>query len=339
VAFLQAMGALPTDEDFRTQLEPHRRAITLHCYRMLGSLQDAEEIAQESLLRAWQKLEERRSSGSTRAWLYKIATNACLDVLKTRRRRALPHLLAPPVTPGAAFGPPLHEGVWIEPAPSSLLDPADNAEPGPDRRVALRESIGLAFITALQLLSPKQRAVLLLVDVLGWKPQEAADLLSTTIASINSLLQRARTSVESRTEEPETASGPSDDALLRRYISTWESGDLDAFAALLAEDARLSMPPQPEWYAGREAIRRFLAHIMATQPHRYKLVPVGANGQAAVAVYIAPPTGGDFRGEAINVLAMRGGEVVQMTRFAAPRLFPLFGLPERLPDARPQVLE
>src|SRR5262249_30827570 len=150
-------------------------------------LQDAEEIAQESLLRAWQRYEELRSSSSNRAWLYKIATNACLDALKTRRRRALPHRLAPPATPGAALGPALAEGVWIEPAPSSLLDAADAAEPGPERRVSLRESIGLAFITALQFLSPKQRAVLLLVDVLGWRPEETANLLDTSIASINSL--------------------------------------------------------------------------------------------------------------------------------------------------------
>jgi RNA polymerase sigma-70 factor (ECF subfamily) len=328
------MRGLPTDEDFRAELEPHRRAITLHCYRMLGSLQDAEEIAQESLLRAWQRFEQRRSSSSTRAWLYKIATNACLDVLKTRRRRrALPHLLAPPATPGAAFGPPLHEGVWIEPAPDALFDATDVAEPGPDRRVGLRESIGLAFIAALQFLSPRQRAVLLLVDVLGWKPPETASLLDTSVASINSLLQRARKSVESMTEDG-TGSGPPDDALLRRYIATWESGDLDAFAALLAEDARLSMPPQPEWYAGREAIRRFLAHIVATRPHRYRLVPVAANGQAAVAVYTAPLAGGEFRGEAINLVSMRGGLVTQMTRFAAPLLYPSFGLPERLPDAR-----
>ncbi len=324
------MEARSTDEDYRTQLDPHRRAITVHCYRMLGSLHEAEELAQESLLRAWQRFEERRSSSSTRAWLYKIATNACLDVLKTRRRRrALPHLLAPPATPGAAFGPPLHESVWVEPAPDSLFDAADVAEPGPDRRVSLRESIGLAFITALQLLSPRQRAVLLLVDVLGWRPQETADLLDTSVASINSLLQRARRSVESRTEDA-TAVDAADEALLRRYIATWESGDLDAFAALLAEDARLSMPPQPEWYAGRDAIRRFLAHIMATQPHRYRLVPVAANGQAAVAVYTAPLTGGDFCGEAINVVSMRDGLVTEMTRFAAPRLYPLFGLPERV---------
>src|SRR6266700_1953514 len=132
------MRAQPQDDDFRTQLEPHRRAITLHCYRMLGSLQEAEEITQESLLRAWQRLEERRSSESTRAWLYKIASNACLDVLRTRRRRALPHLLAAQATPAAGFGPPLHEGVWVEPAPDALFDAADEAEPGPDQRVALR---------------------------------------------------------------------------------------------------------------------------------------------------------------------------------------------------------
>lgn len=324
------MRALTADADFRTELEPFRRAITLHCYRMLGSLQDAEEVAQESLLRAWQRFEDRRSASSTRAWLYKIATNACLDVLRTRRRRrALPQLLGPPATPGAAFGPPLSEEAWIEPAPDFLFDAADHT-PGPDRRVAIRESIGLAFIAALQLLSPKQRAVLLLIDVLGWKPQEAASLLGTTVASVSSLLQRARSGVESRTESDGSGSATADQALLRRYITTWESGDLDAFAALLAEDARLAMPPQPEWYAGRDAIRAFLAGIIATQPHRYRLVPVAANGGPAVAVYTGPPAGGELRGEAINVLSMRDGTITQMVRFAAPRLFPLFGLPERI---------
>src|SRR5258707_8865571 len=154
------MLAQPPDDDFRTQLEPHRRAITLHCYRMLGSLQEAEEIAQDSLLRAWQRLDQRRTPGSTRAWLYKIATNACLDVLKVRRRRSLPHLLGPAASPAAGFGPPLAESVWIEPAPDALFDAADEAAPGPDQRASLRESVGLAFITALQLLSPKQRAAL-----------------------------------------------------------------------------------------------------------------------------------------------------------------------------------
>ena len=326
------MHAQPADQPFRQELEPYRREITAHCYRMLGGLQEAEEVAQESLLRAWQRFEERRAADSTRAWLYKIATNACLDVLKTRRRRrALPHLLAPPAAPGAAFGPPLHEHVWVEPAPDALFDAADAAEPGPEQRAAMRESVGLAFVAALQLLSPKQRAALLLIDVLGWRPEETADLLETTVASINSLLQRARKNVESRTEEDHAAAGPNDDALLRRYIAAWESGNLDAFTTLLAEDARLSMPPQPEWYAGRDAIRGFLAHIMATQPHRYRLVPTAANGQTAVAVYTAPLAGGDFHGEAITVVSMRGGRVTRMIRFATPRLYPLFGLPATLP--------
>ena len=332
MASVKNMRAELPDADFRTQLEPHRREITLHCYRMLGSLEDAEEIAQEALLRAWQRRDERRSSGSTRAWLYKIATNACLDVLKTRRRRrALPDRVAPPVTPGTTLGPPAHEGLWLDPAPDNLLEVADPTEPGPAERAALRETIGLAFIAALQFLAPKQRAALILVDVLEWRPQEAADFLSTSVVSVNSLLQRARKGVDSQKEERGRAHGPADDATLRRYITTWESGDLDAFAALLAEDARLSMPPQPEWFVGRDAIRRFLEHIMFTQPHRYRLVPVAANGQAAVAVYIAPLAGGEFRGEAINVVSMRGGLVTEMTRFAKPRLFRLFGLPEQLP--------
>jgi len=325
------MRAQPADEDFRTQLEPHRRAVMLHCYRMLGSLQEAEEIAQDCLLRAWQRLDQRTTPSSTRAWLYKIATNACLDVLRVRRRRALPHLLGPAASPAAGFGPPLPEGVWIEPAPDALFDAADEAAPGPDQRLSLRESVGLAFITALQLLSPRQRAALLLVDVLGWRSEATASLLDTTVASVNSLLQRARKNVESRAGDA-GASGPTDDALLQRYIATWESGDLDAFAALLAEDARLVMPPQPEWYAGRAAICQFLAHLLVTRPQRYRLVPVAANRQATVAVYTAPPTGGEFRGAAIHVIAMREGRVTQMTRFAAPDLFPRFGLPMQLPD-------
>jgi RNA polymerase sigma-70 factor (ECF subfamily) len=173
------------------------------------------------------------------------------------------------------------------------------------------------------------------VDVLGSSPEETASLLDTSVASVNSLLQRARKNVESRSEESRSASAANDEALLRRYITTWESGDLHAFTTLLAEDARLSMPPQPEWYVGRDAIHRFLAHIMAAQPHRYRLVPVAANGQAAVAVYTAPLAAGDFRGEAINLVSTRCGQVTQMTRFAVPRLFPSFGLPERLPRPSP----
>jgi RNA polymerase sigma-70 factor (ECF subfamily) len=312
-------------DEFHTQLEPHRRAITLHCYRMLGSLQDAEEVTQESLLRAWQKLDRRRSTHSTRAWLYKIATNACLDLLKARRRRTLPHMESSATAV---------EHLWVEPAPDSLLDIPDDAASRPEARASLKESIGLAFITALQLLSPRQRAGLLLVDVLEWTPQETAKLLETSVASVNSLLQRARRNIELR-EESVVKSSPVDDELLKRYIATWESGDLDAFTNLLAEDALLSMPPQLEWYVGRDAIRRFLEHIMMTQPHRYRLVPLAANGSRAVAVYTAPISGGDYKAAAINVLSARGGRISEMVRFAMPHLFRSFGLPDSIGHKTP----
>jgi RNA polymerase sigma-70 factor, ECF subfamily len=326
------MAARPSEESFRTLFEPHRRSITLHCYRMLGSLQDAEEIVQESLLRAWQRHADLRSTSATRAWLYKIATNACLDVLKTRRRRALPHLVASAST-ATRLGPPADERLWVEPAPDTLLDVEDDAGRRPDERVSLRESIGIAFVTALQLLTPKQRAALLLVDVLGWRPEETAELLETSVISVNSLLQRARKSLAARQGDgaPPQASS-SDAALLRRYITTWESGDLDAFTALLADDVLLSMPPQPEWFAGREAVRRFLASLLTVHPPQYRLLPLGANAGPAVAVYRRRMTSNAaYEAAAIILLVIREGRVSQMTRFTFPRLFPLFGLPDHLP--------
>jgi RNA polymerase sigma-70 factor, ECF subfamily len=259
------MSAQASDEPFRTLFEPHRRPITLHCYRMLGSLQDAEEIVQETLLRAWQRRDEVRSESALRAWLYKIATNACLDhLLKVRRRRSLPYLVAPSPTTATRLGPPTDERLWVEPAPDTLFDAEGDAGQRPDEQVSLRETIGLAFITALQFLSPKQRAALLLVDVLGWRPQETAALLETSVFSVNSLLQRARKNVATRREETAPAEVSSADAaLLQRFITTWENGDLDAFTALLADDALLSMPPQPEWFLGRASIRLFFAAILA----------------------------------------------------------------------------
>jgi RNA polymerase sigma-70 factor (ECF subfamily) len=326
------MIARESEESFRTLLEPHRRSITLHCYRMLGSLQDAEEIVQEAMLRAWQRQDEVRSASAMRAWLYKIATNACLDLLKTRRRRALPHLVAPSTSVGTPLGPPAEEGLWVEPAPDTLFTVPDDAAQRPDARVSLRESMGLAFITALQFLSPKQRAALLLVDVLGWKPEETAALLETSVFSVNSLLQRARKSVEARKEDSPPEVSSSDAALLRRFIATWESGDLDAFSALLADDALFSMPPQPEWFAGRAAIRQFFAAIWAAVPGERRLVPIGANGGPALAIYRRPVTpNAVFEAAGIMLLAIRADRVSQITRFAIPRLFPLFGLPTHLP--------
>jgi RNA polymerase sigma-70 factor, ECF subfamily len=328
------MRAASNDEEFQTRLEPHRRTITLHCYRMLGSLQDAEEVAQESLVRAWQRLDELKSSDATKSWLYRIATNACLDLLRKgkRRRRTLPFMLAPPADPAAPWALATQENAWIEPAPDTLLEaPDDDAQRQPDARVSMRESVGLAFVTALQLLPAKQRAVLLLVDVLGWKPQETADLLEISVGAANSLLQRARRTVEERALEDPAAPGVEDDGLLRRYIATWESRDLDAFVALLAEDAVLSMPPQPEWYAGREAIRRFLARMLADEQRRYRSLPTRSNGSPAVGVYVSI-AGGPFEATAINVLAFRDGRVARMTRFTSPRFFHSFGLPACLAD-------
>ncbi|HEY3255370.1 MAG TPA: RNA polymerase subunit sigma-70 [Polyangiaceae bacterium] len=326
------MGLTLQDDSFRAVFEPHRRSITLHCYRMLGSLQDAEEIVQETLLRAWQRQAEAGPS-SLRPWLYKIATNACLDqLLKARRRRALPERLAPPSSAAVRLGPATDERLWIEPAPDALLDVEAEPSQRPDQRVPLRESIGLAFITALQSLSPKQRAALLLVDVLEWKPQEAAELLETSLFSLNSLLQRARKRVETEREvSPPASVSSSDAALLQRFISTWESGDVEAFTALLADDARFSMPPQPEWFAGRQAIGLFFASMWSALPGQRRLLLLSANGGPAVAVYRRALSDAPFEPGGITLLSLREGRISQIIRFGSPRLFALFGLPAELP--------
>jgi len=326
------MTAGANDESFRATFEPHRRSITLHCYRMLGSLQDAEEIVQETLLRAWQRKDEARS-GTTRPWLYKIATNACLDhLLKVRRRRTLPQLVAPPASATARLGPATEERLWVEPAPDALLDAEDDPSQRPDERVPRRESIGLAFITALQFLSPKQRAALLLVDVLDWHPQEAAALLETSLASVNSLLQRARKGAQTRTQDPSLASVSSSDAdLLQRFITTWESGDIEAFSALLADDALLSMPPQREWFTGRAAVSQLFAAMWSALPGQRRLLPLRANGGPALALYRRGLTSNaPYEPSGITLLTLRDGRISHITRFGSAGLFPLFGLPAQL---------
>ena len=315
------------DQTFRTLFEPHRRAITLHCYRLLGSLQDAEEITQEVLLRAWHKKAEVSAPETRRGWLYAIATNACLDQLvKARRRRALPHLLGPAARTVSLSSVSPAERFWVEPAPDALLEAEDEPHQRPDARISQRESIGLAFITALQRLSPKQRAALILVDVLGWSPTDTAELIETSVFSVSSLLQRARKNLRAH-QEPAAELADTDPDLLRRFITTWESGDLDAFTALLATDAILSMPPQPEWFEGRSAIGAFFAAVWSSQPGQRRLVPLAANGQPAFAVYRQPTADASFEPSGLVVLTVRRHRVAQMTRFAFPRLFSLFGLP------------
>jgi len=327
------MTGAASDESFRAIFEPHRRPITAHCYRMLGSLQDAEEIVQETLLRAWQRQAEARPD-TTRPWLYKIATNACLDhLLKARRRRVLPQLIAPSSSASVKLAAATDERLWIEPAPDALLDVEDDASQRPDQRVPLRESIGLAFITALQSLSPKQRAALLLVDVLEWRPEEAATLLETSLFSVNSLLQRARKSIAAaRVESTPTRLSSADTALLQRFIHTWESGDTEAFTALLTDDALFSMPPQPEWFRGRESIGRFFATMWSAQPGQRRLLTLAANGGPAVAVYRRMMTpNARYEPGGITLLRIHAGRISEITRFGSPKLFPLFGLPAQLP--------
>jgi RNA polymerase sigma-70 factor (ECF subfamily) len=327
------MIAQQRDADYLARLEPHRRAITAHCYRMLGSLHDAEDVTQDVLLRAWQRLAEVKSADSTRAWLYKIGTNACLDLLKSRRRRTLPHLLAAAARPDTPLGPPQEE-IWVEPAPDALFDLPDDAARGPEAQASLRESVSLAFITALQYLPPKQRAVLVLIDVLEWQPPETSELLKTSVASVNSLLQRARRGIRERAPNPESPSQTSsadEETLVQRYVETWESGDLAAFSALLAEDATLSMPPLPQWFAGREDIRQFLVTLLPAWPAQFRLVPLRANGSPAIAVYRQEAVGGAHEAHAIISMGVRGGHIAQLIAFAMPDLFRLLGLPDQLP--------
>jgi RNA polymerase sigma-70 factor (ECF subfamily) len=244
----------------------------------------------------------------------------------------LPHQVGSPST-SPRLGPPQEELLWIEPAPDALLDVVDENLPRPDERASRRESIGLAFIMALQLLSPKQRAALLLVDVLGWTAHEAAALLETSLASVNSLLQRARKSVEAgRADAVPLPVAGADSALLGRFISAWEHGDVQAFAALLADDALFSMPPQPEWFAGREAIAPFFAAMWAARPGPRRLLPLAANGGLAVAVYNRSTTpDAVFRASGITLVTFRDERISLLIRFGVPALFPLFGLPSELP--------
>jgi len=326
-------------EAFGLLSEAHRRALQLHCYRMTGSLHDAEDLVQETLLRAWRRLDGFAERAPLGGWLHRIATNACLDALARRPRRVLPEAVAGPADPTAWPAEPGTEVPWLEPYPDRLLEGLADRAPGPEARYDLRESVELAFVAAIQYLPPRQRTVLLLRDVLGWPAADVAALLSTSVPSVNSLLQRARRALEERRPrhrwEEATVGRPDGrhGALLASLIRAWESADLDALARLLRDDVVMSMPPQPEWYAGRAATVAFLRSVpfgpRGLAPLR--LLPTGANGQAAVGIYPRAPDGG-FAPMAVAVLTVHEGLVDQLTGFVDPRLFHRFGLPNRLAD-------
>jgi RNA polymerase sigma-70 factor, ECF subfamily len=327
------------DQAFERLAEPFRRELKLHCYRMLGSLHEAEDAVQETYLRAWRSFDSFDGRGSLRAWLYRIATNACLDALASRKdlRRLLPDLQGPASGIVAMpDGAPPTDVAWLEPYPDSELEGIADDAPNPEARYTSREAVQLAFIATIQQLPPRQRAAILLCDVLGWAAAEAATLLGGSTASINSALQRGRETLAKRYPDGRPAVAPQPDPaqqkLLDRYLETWEGHDLDGFVALLKEDATFSMPPWPQWFAGRDAIRSFFA--IAWKVHGpLRLVPTAANRQPAFALYVR--TGADARwtAHAIQVLALEHDRISALTLFIESARFQAFGLPLILPDS------
>ena len=315
-------------EAFRALTEPHRRELQVHCYRMLGSIQDAEDVLQDTLLAAWQGMAGFESRASVRTWLYRIATNRCLNALRSASRRPAKEWDVPGVQPLEPTR--LGEVVWLEPFPDALLEGAIDAPPGPEARFDRRESMSLAFVTALQLLPPRQLAVLILRDVLGYHANEVADLLESTVESVNSALKRARASLRragasEAKREPPLPSSPAEQAIVAKFVSSYESADLDGLVALLTADVRVSMPPMPFEYEGVDAVARFCARILAPG-RRFDLVPTRANGQPAFATYLRAPNDGVSHATGLLVLTLGGDGIHGMTRFENTVL-PWFGLP------------
>jgi RNA polymerase sigma-70 factor, ECF subfamily len=327
----------PVDEDgFQELVETQRGEIHAHCYRMLGSLHDADDALQDTLVRAWRALPKFRGQSSLRTWLYRIATNVCLDAIARRPKRVLPIDYGPALGPGAAAPEhPLPDAHWVEPYPDETLGVADGAA-APDARYERREALELAFVAALQHLPPRQRAALIMRDVLGFSAKEAAESLDTTVASVNGGLRRARRAVEERLPEQ------SQQATLRslgqrrlrnlvtRFVDAFEQGDVDAILSTLAEDARFSMPPYREWCRGREAIAD--SWLMPSGPSpRLRYLETRANGQPALGVYLRDPEAGAYLPYCMDVLAVDGRSISEVIAFRSAEGFSRFGLPERIP--------
>jgi RNA polymerase sigma-70 factor (TIGR02960 family) len=320
-------------EAFRELTEPYRRELRVHCYRMLGSLQDAEDVLQETLLAAWQGLRGFEGRASIRSWLYRIATNRCLNARRSASRRPAREWDMPEVEPPEPTR--LGELVWLEPYPDALLEGAIGVPLGPEARYEQTEAISLAFVTALQVLPPRQLAVLILRDVLGFHANEVADMLDSTVESVNSALKRARASLQRRqvpTDEREPPPAPdstSEQALVAEFVRAYESGDVDALVALLTDDIHLSMPPIPLEYQGRDVVGRLFASIFRSG-RRVDLVPTRANGQPAFGAYLRASTG-IRHGAGLFVLTLTGDRICAFTRFDNSVL-PWFGLPRSLPS-------
>jgi RNA polymerase sigma-70 factor (TIGR02960 family) len=318
---------------FRQLTEPYRRELQVHCYRMLGSFQDAEDTVQDTLLAAWQGLGGFEERASLRTWLYRIATNRCLNARRSASRRSAREWNMPGVEPPEPTR--LGEVVWLEPFPDSLLEGAAGAPPGPEARYEQAESISLAFVTALQVLPPRQLAVLVLRDVLGFRASEVADLLEVTTESVTSALKRARASLQRRLppgdREPAPAAGsPAEDQIAAKFASAYSAADIDALVALLTDDVFISMPPMPFEYAGLDAVAGFCATLFRAG-RRFELVPTRANGQLAFGLYVRGPDG-TRHGAGLFVLTLAGDRVCAITRFENSALS-WFGLPRSLPGS------
>jgi RNA polymerase sigma-70 factor (ECF subfamily) len=345
---------------FANLVDPYRGELQAHCYRMLGSLHDAEDALQDAMLRAWRGLARFEGRSSLRSWLYRIATNTCLDTIARRPKRVLPVDYGPAADPHEGPGEPLIESVWVEPYPDDKLGLEDGYA-APEARYEQREAVELAFIVALQHLPANQRAVLILREVLGFSAREAAETLETTTASVNSALQRARKTVEERVPEQSqqatlrTLGDERVREIVDNYIEAWQREDVDGVVAMLTEDAAFAMPPMSAWFRGSEDLRVFLAGWPLSGQWRWETRRARANGQEAIAFYTWDEGAGHFQPFALNVLALRGEQISEVTAFISrtiedpsreamarmpeqafdPRLlaaaFGRFGLPDQLP--------
>lgn len=315
--------AEPAGEELGRLLEVERAALTGYCYRMLGSPHEAEDAVQETFLRAWRAYENFEARGAFRSWLYAIATNVCMTILSGRRRRALPMDLASPSSGTALPGDALADSVWIEPMPDGRLLPPDS---DPAELVAARDTIRLAFIAALQYLPPRQRAVLILRDVLRWRAAEVAELLEVSVKAANGLLRRARATLGglNLTTAPVKVNQPRDEALLARYVDAFERLDIDALVSLLREDAVFSMPPFALWLQGRSAVRDWLLRRDCADS---VVVRVAANGSPAFAVYKPAGNGLDLEAYGVQVLELSPSGISEIHTFLNSDLFSLFDLP------------
>jgi RNA polymerase sigma-70 factor (ECF subfamily) len=317
------------DDAFRELTDPYRRELQLHCYRILGSVHDAEDMLQETLLSAWRGLESFESRASIRAWLYRIATNRCLNALRAKRRHE------PTPAPGMPEPTRRGESFWLEPYPDVLLEGLPDHAPGPDARYETKESVELAFIAGLQRLPPRQRVVLVLRDVLGFRAAEVADILRATEASVKGALQRARTTLETRQPNSDRDKVPrpraaDDRDLVARFAEAIESGDVESMVALLAEDAWLTMPPQPFEYQGHTAIRSFLRYRARVQGAPLRVVATQANTQPAFGCYLPLPHNGIARAYGLLVLTLGPDKISAVTWFSDTGAFRRFGLPPAL---------